>query len=188
MCGDWVDTWWLDHEWGLFWCFKASLEISAFSSRILTRKFPREIQKSGKLDGKLKIQNKSSKSRNLRACALARLRASALARGRASARARKRASAQIYWFWTFFFEFSIFRPIFRPIFRTKFTHIFNTPPTCLVTPHLWSNHLALAQLTHKWPRNYQKTVFPADISDFWIFRGNFRSIFGSKMPKFPNLL
>jgi hypothetical protein len=108
-------------------------------------------------------RKRASAQARKRASAQARKRASAQARKRASAQARKRANLLIL---NFFFEFSIFRPIFRPIFRTKFTHIFNTPPTCLVTPHLWSNHLALAQLTHKWPRNYQKTVFPADISDF----------------------
>jgi len=130
-------------------------------------------------------------SRASRLALQARSAASAQARKRVSAasapiaQSRKRANL---WILNFFFEFRIFRLIFRPIFRTKCTQIFNTPPTCLITPYWWSNHLALAQLAHKWPRNYQNKFFQRIFRIFEFPAGISGSIFGSNIPKFPNLL
>ena len=56
--------------------------------------------------------------------------------------------------------------IFSP--KTLLTYL---SPHCLCSSHQVSTHSE-----HKRPRNYQKKRFvPADCSEFWIFRGNFRA-------------
>ena len=84
-------------------------------------------------------------------------------------------------------DFWISRGNFRGNIRLEHTQISKLALKYRNKPHLWSNHQVSTQSPHKLPRNYQKTVFCLEMTEFCNFSRyffpNFRT---TNSPNFQN--
>jgi len=78
-------------------------------------------------------------------------------------------------------DFWISRGNFRVNIRLEHTKISKLALTYQNKPHLWSNHQVSTQSPHIWPRNYPKTVFCLEMTEFCNFSRYFSRISGPQI-------